>query len=213
MSFDLGSANGFVRWGRLLWQKGEKKKKTTGNQSGNHHWQDLAKYEMKILNNLSIFWLHIIKKPGIEIWRLLLVLSSLISGYWKTPKSLDFLIPLFGEISPTEKRLRTILLLKFHSVALSLSLSLSLSRGLLLPRVCLFLFFFSSSTALGGKGGRKTNHDNGKDPALFSNTFATLLLLLLCFSSSLQSFSVVSVFSAAVLILTFGLQGSFCRLF
>jgi len=71
------------------------------------------------------------------------------------------------------------------------SRSLSLSRAAAptrLPLPLLLLFFCSSWWKR-----REKNHDNGKDPALFSNTLATLLLLL-CFSNSLLSFSVVVVF-------------------
>jgi hypothetical protein len=129
---------------------------------------------MKILNNLSIFWLLIIGNPSIEIWRFLLgTFFSLISGYWKTPKSLDFLNFAFwrnfankkkaADAPPPEITLRR-----------SFSLSLSLSLVLLLTCVFPFLFFLSSSAALGERAEK--NNDNGKDPALFSSTFATLLL-------------------------------------
>jgi len=90
----------------------------------------------------------------------------------------------FLNFANKKKGLRMLLLLKFHSIALSLSLSCCCSHAL-----APFLFFFCSSWWK----KREKKNDNGKDPALFSSTFATLLLLL-CFSNSLLSFSVVVVF-------------------
>ncbi len=160
---------------------------------------------MKILNNLSIYLAIQYRKPIIiEIW-LFFTRYFFSPHFWLLENS-----KITWFLNFANKKKGCGCSSSWNSTPLlSLSLSLVLLLTCVRPLPLLLLFFCSSWWKR-----RDKKNDNGKDPALFSSTFATLLLLLLlCFSNSLLSFSVVVVFSAAVLILTFGLQGSFWRLF